>query len=339
MHQRRRDPTQPTVASAVTTTVARFIDEEYIPHHIVASKLSYKPALKSKMNVLRRRFGDLQLVALEGPGPIQDFRRELVESGKAVATVNLYLAQLRHMINWAIGREILKKVPFHRYGIKLLKGAVKRNRRLHPDEEERLIEATESLNNPRHWFQGQPMKDRIIMALDTGVRRGEMQLMQNKHVDWKRDPLLIRIPQENAKNGKERFIPVGTSRLLEVLQRRRFLGSHACVFGERQGGYVQSFRTAWETLLATANITDTTGSLDGDLHWHDLKHECGFSVSGTRSAATRDSIPARSRQHRDHSAIPERHPGISSQVSQGPRNQCRLTPAVILRSSNDHLWP
>ena len=102
-----RDPTQPTVASAVTTTVARFIDEEYIPHHIVASKLSYKPALKSKMNVLRRRFGDLQLVALEGPGPIQDFRRELVESGKAVATVNLYLAQLRHMINWAIGREIL----------------------------------------------------------------------------------------------------------------------------------------------------------------------------------------------------------------------------------------
>ena len=110
-----RDPTEPVVSADRTMSVARFIDEEYIPHHIKASKLSYEHSLKSKMDVLRRRFGNLPLHALEKPGRIQDFRRELVESGRAVATVNLYLAQLRHMINWAVGRELLERSPFHKY--------------------------------------------------------------------------------------------------------------------------------------------------------------------------------------------------------------------------------
>ena len=48
-----RDPTMPDLSADQNMSVARFIDEEYIPHHIVASKLSYEPALKSKMNVLR----------------------------------------------------------------------------------------------------------------------------------------------------------------------------------------------------------------------------------------------------------------------------------------------
>jgi integrase len=31
---------------------------------------------------------------------------------------------------------------------------------------------------------GDEMRDRIIGALDTGCRRGEMLKIQNKHVDW-----------------------------------------------------------------------------------------------------------------------------------------------------------
>ena len=38
---------------------------------------------------------------------------------------------------------------------------------------------------------------------------------------------------------------------------------------------MKSFRTSWETLLALAGITDTEENLDGDLHWHDFRHECG----------------------------------------------------------------
>ena len=255
--------------------MGRFIEEEYIPRHIKASNLSYEVALKSRMNVLKRRFGDLPLTALEKPGPIENFKSDLQGASRAVATINLYLAHLRHMINWAIGRGLLERSPFHTYGIRMLKGAAKRTRRLHPDEEVRLLEGTEKLNNPRNWFQGNWMKDRIIGALDTGARRGELLLVQNNHIDWKHDLPRIFFPGENTKWGRERFIPVGTTRLLEVVQRRRFLGSEAFVFGDEQGSYVSGFRTAWEAVLAAAQVTDPSKGLDGDLHWHDLRHECG----------------------------------------------------------------
>ncbi len=41
------------------------------------------------------------------------------------------------------------------------------------------------------------------------------------------------------------------------------------------GDYIKSFRTAWETVLRLAAITDPKKDLDGDLHWHDLRPECG----------------------------------------------------------------
>ena len=119
------------------------------------------------------------------------------------------------------------------------------------------------------------MKGRLVTALDTGARQGEMLLIQNKHINWRKDPVLIHVPQENTKSGKERYIPVGTSRLLELLERRRFLGPEAFVFGDAEGNYVREFRTAWEATLAVAGITDPGKGLDGDLHWHDLRHECG----------------------------------------------------------------
>jgi len=116
-------------------------------------------------------------------------------------------------------------------------------------------------------------------ALDTGARRGELLLIQNKHVNWKHDPVRILLPGENTKSSKERLVPVGTSRLAEVLQRRRFLGSEAFVFGDEQGEHVEGFRSAWEALLAAAEITDPTKGLDGNLHWHDLRHECGSRLA------------------------------------------------------------
>ena len=201
-----RDPREgekPTGGESMT--VEQFIDREYVPRHILANRLSYTDSLKSKMNVLKKRFGDLPLGALEHPGPIEDFRTDLVGKGRAVASVNLYLAQIRHMVNWAIGRGFLTKTPFHRYGIRLLKGAARRTRRLYPDEEKRLPAATKKMQNARHWFQGAAMRERIIVALDTGVRRGEMLRIQNKHIDWKRDPNTHPHPTGQRKEWKRAF--------------------------------------------------------------------------------------------------------------------------------------
>ena len=126
-----RDPRRPTAILDGTMPVAKFIEDHYTPRHILASGMRYEDSLKSKMRILTKRFGNLPLKALELPGPIEAFRADLVRRGRSKATINRYLAQLRHMINWAVAHGLLERTPFHRYGITLLKGEGKRTRRLH----------------------------------------------------------------------------------------------------------------------------------------------------------------------------------------------------------------
>jgi len=69
-----------------------------------------------------------------------------------------------------------------------------------------------------------------------------------------------------------------------VLERRRFLGPAAYVFGDHLGRYQASIRIAWKTLVLVAHGVKPERAngrrrvgreqLDTiDLHWHDLRHE------------------------------------------------------------------
>ena len=78
---------------------------------------------------------------------------------------------------------------------------------------------------------GDEMRDRIIGALDTGCRRGEMLKIQNKYVDWRHR--WIRLLKEHSKTEVARVIPFEpASRLEKLLRRRAFLGLEAYVFGD-----------------------------------------------------------------------------------------------------------
>lgn len=63
------------------------------------------------------------------------------------------------------------------------------------------------------------MRDRIIGALDTGCRRGEMMKVQNRHVDWRHR--WVRILKEHSKSEVARVIPFEPASRLEQLSRRR----------------------------------------------------------------------------------------------------------------------
>src|SRR5207245_4252531 len=114
--------------------------------------------------------------------------------------------------------------PFHRFGVKIkTKGETKRDRRIAHDKEHRLLAAADKLNCAEHAFAGAPMRDRIIGALETGCRLGEMLKIQNRHVFWNTHQ--ISIPAEHAKDAESRRIPFEPKgRLAQLLKRRRFLG-------------------------------------------------------------------------------------------------------------------
>jgi integrase len=98
-------------------------------------------------------------------------------------------------------------------------------------------------------------------------------------MDWEQHQ--IAIPGKHAKDAENRRIPFDPEgRLAPILKRRKSLGPSAFVFG----AYVDSFKTAWESLLLVANGNDTKRAKPGarvdreklrqiDVHWHDLRHE------------------------------------------------------------------
>ena len=56
----------------------------------------------------------------------------------------------------------------------------------------------------------------IIAALDTGMRRGGMLALRFGDIDWKRRMITLR--GATTKSRRTRLVPVGTARLLAVLE-------------------------------------------------------------------------------------------------------------------------
>ena len=123
------------------------------------------------------------------------------------------------------------------------------------------------------------MQHRIIAALETACRQGEQLKIQNHHLDWDRHQ--IQIPTSNAKDDESRrilFEPGG--RLARVLEQQRFLGPQAFVFDKASGAPLESFRTAWESVLLISHgatprapqaKSDALETID--LHWRDSRYE------------------------------------------------------------------
>ena len=119
------------------------------------------------------------------------------------------------------------------------------------------------MNSAEHRWVGSAMHDRIIGALETCCRQGEMLRIQNRHVD--REQHQIAIPGAPREGRGESPHPVRPARVgwRRSSQRRAKLGPSAYVFGGSEGEFQDSFKTAWESLLLLANGHDTTRAKPG----------------------------------------------------------------------------
>ena len=95
--------------------------------------------------------------------------------------------------------------------ITLPKADKARTRRLEAGEEEKLLQST-----------NQKLRRVIILALETGMRRGEILNIKKSHINYSKSVLLI----PSTKNDQPRTIPlfqVRLYRLSEAIWRRYFL--------------------------------------------------------------------------------------------------------------------
>ena len=113
--------------------------------------------------------------------------------GGAVST-NRCLGRLKAFFNWAIDREYLTENPAQRVH---KRSEFERERRLEPGEEERLRVLTKD-----DWL----WRLRIVAALDTGCRIGEILNVQFRQLRW--DLNELHLSNRTTKGLRTRYLPL-----------------------------------------------------------------------------------------------------------------------------------
>lgn len=203
-----------------------------------------------RINAMLRRDVCHRTLALLSSSDLAGYRDERLKT-VAPATIIRELNTISHALD----------VAQREWGIHLARNPAKlvrrpsapkgRTRRLEGDEEVKLLAAADRGRNP--W-----MKPLIILAVETGMRRGEILGLRWEDVDLERRIAHLSI----TKNGESRDVPL-SSRAVETLtglmqQPDRHPERVFPVSGN-------AIRLAWEHLRQRAGV--------GDLHIHDLRHE------------------------------------------------------------------
>ena len=225
---------------------------------------------KRQLEALKAVFGAETPVAEISAARISQYKAERLgtkseHTGRPLtaAAVNRPLALLRHLLRLAHEEwELLDAVP----RIRLEKEPQGRIRWLESDEEARLLAACAKSQN-------QELLAIVTLALETGLRRGELLGLTWDRVDMSRGVIRLEV----TKSGKRREVPMRQA-VYDIL---------AAVAGPREGRVWRSsnIRTAFER-------TVTAAKLDSPFHFHDCRHHFAswFVMRGGSIVALQDLL-------------------------------------------------
>ena len=199
-----------------------------------------------------------KLVAKFGNIPLRRFNVSLLEAdqqmllgeGKAPATINRRMALIKHLFSkasdWSlVDDDTLRTVR----KVKMLKEPPGRLRYLTPEEANRLIR---ECKNPA-------LQAIVTLAVNTGMRRGEILGLKWDNVDLRNGYLLV----EDSKNGDRREVPINGA-VRDVLSKiiRRINSTY--VFSDERGMVFKGGRNAFVRACRRAGIYN--------FRFHDLRH-------------------------------------------------------------------
>ncbi|MBK7392466.1 MAG: tyrosine-type recombinase/integrase [Chloracidobacterium sp.] len=239
----------------------------------VAGLRSVKPVIHY-LDVLKEFFGAYLLRNISH-SDIEDFkaRRLKTESKRgerSIADVNRTLSLMRTMMRYAVQNGWIMQSPFD-LGAPLISMSdeVKRERTLSFDEESRLLTACMAEREIKYKRNGKPVKAKlkgggellkglVVVALDTGMRKGELFKLCWRDVDLSRR--IIKVTAFNSKTAKPRDVGM-TQRVFEEFERLWGLSVKRhddLVFG------VTDIKKSFSTACDEAGITG--------LQFHDFRH-------------------------------------------------------------------
>jgi integrase len=187
-----------------------------------------------------RMIGDISILDVE---KYRNRRHKEVST----STVNREIACLKHMLNKAVDWDYLADNPLR--SVKLCKEPPGRLRHLRENEMDRLLS-----------YCPDQLRPIVIMALNTGMRKGEILNLKWQDIDL--NHRLVTIKQ--TKNNEIRTIPINDTLYAELQSMNRELDSQYVFVNNRTNKPYTDIKHGFKTALKHAGIED--------FRFHDLRH-------------------------------------------------------------------
>jgi integrase len=205
----------------------------------------HKPWHVDRLKVLLPYFGETPIGQITKNLALAYRRHRHAEKTLSETTVNRDLEALRRMLFWAVDEGLLSANPLSR--VRMVRERRKPRFVLSVHEENRLLQSA-----------APHLRSIIIIALDTGMRRGEILAQRWEHIDLDRGLLLV--THSKTAEGEAREIPL-TARLAELLRSQQ--QPDGLVFTYK-GRPIKKIKTAWKAAIRRAGIRYH--------RFHDLRH-------------------------------------------------------------------
>ena len=184
---------------------------------------------------------------------IEKWRNKRLSDGVKPATTNRQINTIKgclsRAVEWgAIDSHDLSKV-------KTLTVDNSKVRYLSKDEEARLRENLQTCDTDF-------LEVIVILALNTGMRKGELLSLDWNHVNF--DNKILTVDFQNAKSGNTRHLPLNTQAFNALKLWQQETDGIGFVFKDKNNAQLKDFPYVWGALLDEAQITN--------FRFHDLRH-------------------------------------------------------------------
>jgi len=227
---------------------------------------------------LNKAFRDTRLCDIN-PGSVRKYISKRIDSKKSPATVNRELSLLKSILYAAEYDGVIASNPIRGKRVKKLAEESDRAKVLlslgivdNDEAQARLVESACPHFRPI-----------VEIALLTGMRKGEILNMKWKDISF---PLRsIRIPAENAKTKRERYVPIDSNLFvtLDSIEKK----SEYVFMNDWTGKHRKDIREAFRKACKRAGIP--SGRKNG-ITFHDLRHLAAYRLVKTTDIVTASKI-------------------------------------------------
>ncbi len=272
----------PAVAAAKAPTFKDFIEKHYAPWVTVERKAG--AATVANIKAQFADFNNNPLTEITA-WAVEKFKAKRIKAGTSPVTVNRDLDRIRAALNKAVEWKLIAANPLA--GVKRSKVEDEsRVRYLEADEERRLRDALAKREEERRRrrlsgiahavarhrkplpaFADDEYTDHVLplvlLAMNTGLRRGELLGLAWESVDRKEKQ--IKVTAKTAKSQRVRYVPLNSEAATVVERLHKHASNKAgLVFAGGEGAAMTHVKRSWESLMTAAKLEN--------LHFHDLRH-------------------------------------------------------------------